>query len=87
MFLTPKQYATLVWVRAYWASHGYGPSLHEAAHEFGVSYVTIYERMQALVTKGAMKNSKGRARAYEPTAKDLSYCPTCGHSAPLEASK
>ncbi|MAH65574.1 MAG: repressor LexA, partial [Phycisphaerae bacterium] len=52
MNLTPKQLRILDFVRTYRSNEGYSPTMQEIANEFGVSKVTVFEHVEALVGKG-----------------------------------
>ena len=49
MNLTPKQLRILEFVRTYRESEGFSPTMQEIANEFGVSKVTVFEHVEALV--------------------------------------
>lgn len=66
MNLTPKQLRVLEFVRQYRESHGYSPTMQEIADELGVSKVTVFEHVQALVSKGALERDPNRARSLLP---------------------
>ena len=78
MFMTPTQSEVLAFVRAFRVDHGYSPTLDEMSAFFGRSRVTLYEHLQALVKKGALRHTRNAARSYEPTGFDMEVCPTCG---------
>ena len=66
MNLTPKQLRVLEFVRQYRENHGYSPTMQEIADELGVSKVTVFEHVQALVSKGALERDPNRARSLLP---------------------
>ncbi len=61
--LTQKQIKVLRFFRDYRREAGIAPTLEEAARELGVSKITIYEHLNQLVKKGAVRRDKARARA------------------------
>ena len=65
MNLTPKQLRILKFVEEYVHDWGYSPTLHEIATAFGVSAVTIFEHLNALEKKGAIRRSKHKTRSIE----------------------
>ena len=68
--LTQKQIGVLRFFRDYRRETGIAPTLEEAAQELGVSKITVYEHLNQLVKKGAVRRDKARARAvsilYDP---------------------
>ena len=68
--LTQKQINVLRFFRDFRAERGISPTLEEAARELGVSKITIYEHLNQLVKKGAVRRDKARARSvsvlYDP---------------------
>ncbi len=65
MFLTERQLAILTFIREYIADRGLSPTLDEMSQHFGVSKITIYEHVNALEKKGAVRKTPNRARAIE----------------------
>lgn len=65
MFLTEKQQAVLTFVRDFIADKGISPTLEEMSQFFGVSKVTIYEHVNALIEKGALRKEANRKRSIE----------------------
>lgn len=65
MNLTPKQIELLDFIRGFLADHGYAPTLEEMADQFGISRVTIHERLRGLEERGVLKRTKYQARAIE----------------------
>ena len=63
MNLTPKQFAILKLIRSYRIAHGYSPTMQELADELGVSKVTVFEHVEALIKKGALKREPNKARS------------------------
>jgi repressor LexA len=66
MNLTPKQLRVLDFVCQYRENHGYSPTMQEIADELGVSKVTVFEHVEALVSKGALERDPNRARSLSP---------------------
>lgn len=63
--LTPKQRDILLLIRDSQLTRGYSPTLQELADELNVSKVTIFERVEALIKKGALKRDPNKARSLE----------------------
>jgi len=63
MNLTPKQLAILKMIRDWRVAYGYSPTMQELADEFGVSKVTIFEHVEALIRKGALVREANKARS------------------------
>jgi repressor LexA len=63
--LTPKQLHILTRVRDMRLTRGYSPTLQELADELGVSKVTVFEHVEALIRKGALVRQANRARSLE----------------------
>ncbi len=63
MNLTPKQLEVLELIRHCQNEHGYSPTMQELAEQIGVSKVTVFERIEALVSKGALTREPNRARS------------------------
>ncbi len=67
MNFTPKQLKVLTLVRQWRRRHGYSPTMQELADELGVSKVTVFEHVGALIEKGALERTQNRARSLAPT--------------------
>ena len=65
MNLTPKQLHILTRIRDLRNAQGFSPTMQELADELGVSKVTVFEHVQALVKKGALKRKANHARSLE----------------------
>lgn len=65
--LTPKQQKILLLIRDCQLTRGYSPTLQELADEMGVSKVTIFEHVEALIRKGAVNRDTHKARSLELT--------------------
>jgi len=63
MNLTPKQLQILRKIRDARLRHGYSPTMQELAREVGVSKVTVFEHVEALIKKGALTRDRNRARS------------------------
>jgi repressor LexA len=63
MNLTPKQLAILKLIRNHRIAHGYSPTMQELADELGVSKVTVFEHVEALIRKGALVRDPNKARS------------------------
>jgi len=67
MNLTPKQLQILKMIRDWRVTYGYSPTMQELADEFGVSKVTVFEHVEALIRKGALKREANKARSLSLT--------------------
>ena len=63
MNLTPKQLRILALIRDWRVRHGYSPTMQELADEIGVSKVTVFEHVEALIKKGALIREANKARS------------------------
>ena len=63
MNLTPKQLRILQLIRDCRVRHGYSPTMQELADEIGVSKVTVFEHVEALIKKGALTRDPNKARS------------------------
>jgi repressor LexA len=63
MNLTPKQLEVLELIKRHRGSHGYSPTMKELSLELGVSKVTVFERVEALIRKGALHREPNKARS------------------------
>jgi repressor LexA len=61
--LTPKQLRILQLVRDYRIAQGYSPTMQELANELGISKVTVFEHVEALIKKGALQRQANKARS------------------------
>jgi len=61
--LTPRQLQIARRIRDYRAAKGYSPTLQELADELGVSKVTVFEHVGALVKKGVLVRDPNKARS------------------------
>ena len=63
MNLTPRQFGILQLIRDFRIVHGYSPTMHEIASELGISKVTVFEHIETLIKKGALKREPNKARS------------------------
>lgn len=63
MNLTPKQLKILKLIRDSRIRNGYSPTMQELADELGVSKVTVFEHVEALIKKGALVREANKARS------------------------
>lgn len=63
MNLTPKQLKILTLIRDHRIAYGYSPTMQELADELGVSKVTVFEHIEALIKKGALNREPNKARS------------------------
>ncbi len=63
MNLTPKQLRILSLIRDWRIRFGYSPTMQELADEIGVSKVTVFEHVEALIKKGALIREANKARS------------------------
>ncbi len=63
MNLTPKQLKILQLIRGHRITHGYSPTMQELADELGVSKVTVFEHVEALIKKNALRREPNKARS------------------------
>ncbi|MFM7052851.1 MAG: transcriptional repressor LexA [Planctomycetota bacterium] len=68
--LTPKQMRVLQLIRDARRTHGYSPTMQELADAIGVSKVTVFEHVEALITKGVLTRDARKARSLS-TSPDL----------------
>lgn len=95
MNLTPKQLHILTRVRDLRLARGYSPTMQELADELGVSKVTVFEHIEALIKKGALlrEPNKARSLALSPAVRlpdearttRLPYVGTIAAGLPIEA--
>lgn len=63
MNLTPKQLKILQLIRDSRVAHGYSPTMQELADALGISKVTVFEHVEALIKKGALRREPNKARS------------------------
>ncbi|HUU85077.1 MAG TPA: transcriptional repressor LexA [Phycisphaerae bacterium] len=65
--LTPRQMQILTFIRDARRRQGYSPTMQEIADQLGVSKVTVFEHVGALVRKKLLRRLPHKARSLEPT--------------------
>ena len=65
---TPRQLEIVTLVRDSRRSLGYSPTLQEIADELGVSKITVFEHVEALINKGMLTRRSNKARSLEVTS-------------------
>ena len=65
MYFTEKQLRIMQFIQRFRQERGISPTLEEIADNFGVTKITIYEHVNQLERKGALKREKFRARSIE----------------------
>ncbi|NBX25110.1 MAG: transcriptional repressor LexA [Planctomycetes bacterium] len=63
MTLTPQQIRIFRLVREWRNTRGYSPTMQELADELGISKVTVFEHVEALIEKGALIRRPNKARS------------------------
>ena len=63
MNLTPRQLQIFEFIRDFRTTNGFSPTMQEIADAVGVSKVTIFEHVEALVKKGALTRDRNLARS------------------------
>lgn len=63
MNLTPRQLQILTRIRDLRLTRGYSPTMQELADAMGVSKVTVFEHVEALIKKGALVRQPHKARS------------------------
>lgn len=67
--MTPRQMEVLTFIRDYRVRVGYSPTLQEIADDMGITKVTVFEHVSALVEKGLLRHLAHKARSLEITAR------------------
>src|SRR5262245_41500233 len=65
MYFTAKQLRILEFIQKYRTEKGISPTMEEIAAEFEVTKITIYEHLNELARKGALRRVKFKARSIE----------------------
>lgn len=65
MYFTKKQLSILEFIQQWRDEKGVSPTLEEMAGAFNVTKITIYEHLNQLEKKGAIRRTKFRARSIE----------------------
>lgn len=63
MNLTPKQLEVVELIQRCRQENGYSPTMQELAEELGISKVTVFERIEALIRKGCLVREPNKARS------------------------
>ena len=63
MTYTKKQRETMGFIQSFSKENGIAPSFKEMSEKFEISIVSIHERINALVSKGAILKVKNQSRA------------------------
>lgn len=75
--LTPKQLHVLRLIHENRAKRGYAPTMQELADRLGVSKVTVFEHVEALIKKGLLRRDPNKARSLE-VSPQFSFPPVDG---------
>ena len=81
--LTPKQMRILNMINTVRTTRGYSPTMQELADALGVSKVTVFEHVEALIKKGCLVRQKNKARSLEVAPSLQLPDETSGHRLPL----
>ena len=65
MNYTPKQLQILKLIYQYQTEHGFAPTYAELAKNLSVSTITVFEHLEALERKGAIRRRRHEARSVE----------------------
>ncbi len=65
--LTPRQLEILTIIRDVRRLDGYSPTLQEIADELGISKITVFEHVEALIEKGLLTRLSNKARSLQLT--------------------
>jgi repressor LexA len=66
--VTPRQLEILTHIRDSRRSYGYSPTLQEIGDELGISKITVFEHVEALLEKRLLTRHSNKARSLEVTA-------------------
>jgi len=66
--LTPRQIEILMLVRDWRKQNGYSPTLQEIADELGISKITVFEHVEALLKKRMLTRRSNKARSLALTS-------------------
>ena len=72
---TPRQRSILQFIADYQKKHGVSPTLEEIGEEFGVHRVTIFQHVNALEHRGAIRRTAQLARSIEVLDPDFQANP------------
>jgi len=67
-FLTPRQLEILTCIRDSRRNRGVSPTLQEIADGLGISKITVFEHVDALIKKAMLTRSSNKARSLELTS-------------------
>lgn len=67
-FVTPRQLEILTIIRDDRRTHGYSPTLQEIADALGISKITVFEHVEALIHKRMLTRRSNKARSLELTS-------------------
>lgn len=67
--LTPRQMQILTFIRDYRHNHGYSPTMQELADQLGITKVTVFEHVEAVIDKGLLRRTPHKARSLELTSR------------------
>jgi repressor LexA len=65
--MTPRQMEILTCIRDSHRSQGYAPTMQELADDLGISKVTVFEHVEALIARGQLRRARYKARSLELT--------------------
>jgi repressor LexA len=65
MFFTEKQLRIMKFIKQYRAERGISPTMEEIAAKLNVTKITVYDHLNQLERKGALKRARFRARSVE----------------------
>lgn len=66
MYFTEKQLRILKFIQHFRAQRGISPTMEEIAAKVGVTKITVYDHLNQLERKGALRRERFRARSIEP---------------------
>ncbi len=66
MYFTEKQLRIMKFIQQYRSERGISPTMEEIAERVGVTKITVYDHLNQLEHKGALKRERFRARSIEP---------------------
>ena len=74
IILTPRQIEIMLFIRNYRVSNGCSPTLREIATEAGVSRVTVFGHIEALIEKGMLLRDPNKVRSLILSSDAEDYC-------------
>lgn len=66
MYFTEKQLRIMKFIQQFRSERGISPTMEEIAQKLGVTKITIYDHLNQLERKGALRRERFRARSIEP---------------------